>query len=204
MKIPLSQRFQALKSGLFSNGIHSAALVRSMMNVPLVDYMEEYQEELEALLDGLPRRCETYGEAAWEVELLLQNREIETYKKAVEMMHILSFPLVTEGKAAIAARWAPRALERKRPQSFSTTMMTITQKGFFQGVELLTKSHYPQWLSGVLKSVYELSDGFTYADLLCHASDMFQKDDGRSYGIQLFYLLLIQPFSLIRENMERR
>ena len=81
------------------------------------------------------------------------------------------------------------------------------QEQFFQGVAALTKSAYPRWLSNALRDSYNLSPRWQYAKLLSTANQSLDPDDElskfRASGIQLLYLLLIQPYCLIIQKTNK-
>lgn len=225
-KLPLAERLQVSRKGLFCHEQEASGLVQTLRDIPLKEYMMGFTEKLEGLQNGLPSRCcRTYGTAAQAISQLLKSPDEDRQDTAIELMLKLVSPLLEDDKILrmggrginIAERapiypperyqklWGRRELDlhalpsQRSPQTFQSRMHTLSMSGFFQGVELLSKSSYPRWLAQSLTYQLGLKDRERYIDLLWLGVDRIRNDD-QDHGLKLIYLLAIEPFCMLRPD----
>lgn len=223
----LEVRLNAYRAGLACDEQVNAQLVQEVMDMPLQRYMDGFPEELEELEDTLPGQCATYGDAACAIHELLHSSYDELHEQGVILMRALAAPTLEDEQSAGAVRLGRRVTGRspdKVPSRYrsggermtlhdymSSTRQQLppgirlsfsTQAGFFQGVGALTGSNYPQWRSNTLRDYLELEGRCRYSNLLYTGN--LKLLDSRpwfvSFGVHLLYVLLIEPYYLIRQR----
>lgn len=223
LQFPFAQRIEALSSGVYCSAANGAKVVREMKDLPLVDYLHVFPKELETLRRLSPKLCGTYGEAACMIYDMIHSGHKPTVDNGVTLLKALAVPPVVHCDAMASVQStshayfpAPSGPDRQRAGlearvnrlmrsvSLCTTLSFVTMKSFFQGVGFLAQTGYPDWLAGALQTAYELPDEFIYARFLCHGYKLLQQEDDAQEGLRLLYLLMIEPFQLIRQNSSPR
>lgn len=224
--IPFQQLLTDYRAGVSSDRQSSGELVRRVGEMPLEDWMRGLPDRLRQLRKALPRACDTYESAALAVRDMLHSGDEDCFDQGVSVMRLLASTLLEDRNMMNAMKLGRRVMGRGpdnmppryqtrsiRPaQSFQERVSGVrkwlpdnarlamgTQERFFQGVSVLIRSEYPNWLAGIFRAYLELPVRCTYVDLLYIAEDSLGKNDDWLWdvGVHMLYLLLIEPYCLI-------
>lgn len=232
--IPFQQLLADYRAGVSSDEGRSGELVGRVGEMTLEAWMRGLPDQLRQMRALLPDWCVTFEDAALATRDMLCNGDWERYYQGVELMRLMAATLRGDQTMVNAVRLGRRVTGRRpdnmpkryqseegsiRPlQSFQDRISRLnrwlpdsarlamgTQERFFQGVAALTRSGYPRWLAGMLRTYLELPPRCPYVDLLHMAEDSLDKDDQwmQDVGVHMLYLLLIEPYCLIAQEKKR-
>ncbi len=234
-KQPLEQRLRRLNAGRPGNRAHSAALVRQIADSRLDDFLKDFPEELAAvrrMMPSLPSDATYQDVAAICCRLSLPEKEAP-YRLANSTIHTIEGtmnclikPLLppgqngtvqpaeqdsgapsnpeTDGGPPKKIPFAERLdrMKSDREPHFSRDMSIAC---FLEGVSILARSKYPEWLLRKLAQHYNAPDHYPLSLMLLHSENLIGSGDeeaGDTYdyygsGRALQFQLLIEPFYLI-------
>lgn len=229
--VPFQQLLADYRAGVSSDGDRSAELVRRTGEMTLEAWMRGLPDQLRRLRKALPEGCVTYQDAALAVRNMLRSGDQERFDRGVRVMRLLAATLLDDRNMMNAMKLGRKVMGRgpdNMPQRYQSQSQSIrpvqtfrerlgqvrkwlpdstrlamgTQERFFQGVSVLTRSGYPTWLAGTIRTYLELPPRCAYVDLLFMAEDSLGKDDDwmQDVGIHMLYLLLIEPYCLIAQE----
>ena len=232
-RLPFEERLARFRSGLSVSDESGVRLVREVLDTPLDEYMDGFSEELSKLRECLSDQCTTYGEAAYKIYSMIHYRDEALFEEGVTLMRTLAMPHLVDQKMMNSILYGRRVFGRDPDhmperyqssgenctyQSFEGCAMHCsrkvpvsmkltggTQESFFRSVSILTRKNYLKWLSNALRAFLELPGRYSYGDMLRDADVCFRKDNEWEHGlgVQLFYLLLIEPYYLIYQQFEQ-
>lgn len=86
-------------------------------------------------------------------------------------------------------------------------LRSMSCAGFYEGVSLLSKRKYPEWLQSQIESYYKVQPNTPFLLMVDHAQKLIDQTNpavtGESSGsarlCELMYQLLIEPFYLINQ-----
>lgn len=234
-KQPLEQRLRRLNAGRPGNRAHSAALVQQIADSRLDDFLKNFPEELAEVRHIIPNLSSdaTYQDVAAiccrlslpekEAPYRLANSTIHTIERTMDCLIKPLLPpvrneTVQSAEQAIGAPSRPgtnggqpkklslaERLGRMKSDREPSLPRDMSIACFLEGVSILAKTKYPEWLLQKLEQHYSAPDHYPLSMMLLHAENLLGSGDveaGDTYdyygsGRALQFQLLIEPFYLI-------